>query len=795
VGYSVGIDLGTTYSTAAVCRAGKPEITSLGNRAASIPSVVCVREDGSVIVGDAAQRRAVTEPFRVAREFKRRVGDMVPIVLGGSPFSADALTARLLGAIVADVVGREGGDPDHATITHPANWGPFKTDLLQQAIHMAEVDRRCPTSLLTEPEAAAVHYATNERLPAGKVVAVYDLGGGTFDAAVLRRTPDGFEFLGPPEGIERLGGIDFDAGVLYHVNQALGGELDRLAVDDPAVVSALAQLSRDCTDAKEALSSDTEVTIPVALPGQHTEVRLTRAEFETMIRPSLFSSVDALERALRESDVEPADLHAVLLVGGSSRIPLVSQVVGDRLGVQVAVDAHPKHAVALGASLIAEHRARAGTAPAPPPAATAPPPPAATAPPPPPPPPAAAPPLPPPPPPPPPPATVPPPPLPEVTPVPAAAPAPPPPPPPPPPPGVGPEPPGPPGAPPGEPPPTPPEGPARRGLPLPTPVLILAGVGVLLVVVIVGVLVFGGGDDGGGQAGPTTTAAPTTEPPSTTEATTTTLGVVQRTPFALFETNRAGTPSIDELDLTNGATRPIVAGPGASSHPTLSTDGRRFAYVRSDTPDDVDTWELVVANTDGSNPRVLREVVNRNFRPSWSPDDAFMVVPLDVDGQVDLWRIDTENGQVQQITDTPDPEFDPDWSPDGQRLVYRRDVGGDAEIFVSDIDGSNATRLTNQPGYDSDPRWSPDGSLILFTRTFGAGNLEVCTMTPDGAGVVNLTNAPGNDQDAMWLRPDGGIVFSSDRDRDVEVYAMDIDGSNQRRLTNRAGFDGIPDGL
>jgi TolB protein len=127
--------------------------------------------------------------------------------------------------------------------------------------------------------------------------------------------------------------------------------------------------------------------------------------------------------------------------------------------------------------------------------------------------------------------------------------------------------------------------------------------------------------------------------------------------------------------------------------------------------------------------------------------------------------------------------------------VYRRDVGGDAEIFVSDIDGSNATRLTNQPGYDSDPRWSPDGSLILFTRTFGPGNLEVCTMTPDGGGVVNLTNAPGNDQDAMWLRPDGGIVFSSDRDRDVEVYAMDIDGSNQRRLTNRAGFDGIPDGL
>jgi Tol biopolymer transport system component/actin-like ATPase involved in cell morphogenesis len=743
VGYSVGIDLGTTYSTAAVCRAGKPEIVSLGNRAASIPSVVYVREDGSVLVGDAALRRTVTEPFRVAREFKRRVGDMVPIVLGGSPFSADALTARLLGAIVADVASREGGDPDHATITHPANWGPFKTDLLQQAIRMAEVDRRCPTSLLTEPEAAAVHYATNERLAAGRVVAVYDLGGGTFDAAVLRRTADGFEFLGPPEGIERLGGIDFDAGVVYHVNQALGGALDRLPPDDPAVMSAVAQLSRDCTDAKEALSSDTEVTIPVALPGQHTEVRLTRAEFETMIRPSLFSSVDALERALRESDVEPADLHAVLLVGGSSRIPLVSQVVGDRLGVPVAVDAHPKHAVALGAALIAEHRA--GGAPA------------------------------------------------AAAPAPAPLPPPPPPAPPPPAPDVGP---GPPPPPPGQPPPpTPPEGPTRGGLPVPLP-LLLAGVGFVLVLLVVAVQVFqGGGDD---DAGPTDTTTATTEQPpetETTEATTTTLDVVDRPPFALFETDRTGVQTIDEIDLATGATRPIIAGPGGSSHVTLSNDGRRLAYLRGDTLDNPETWELVVADTDGSNARVLREVVNRFYRPSWSPDDAAMVVPLAVDGQVDLWIIDSSTGEVAQITDTPDPEFDPDWSPDGQRLVYRRDVAGDPEIFVSNIDGSNATRLTNQPGYDSDPRWSPDGSLILFTRNFGPGNHEVCTMAPDGTNVVNLTNAAGNDQDAMWLRPGGGIVFSSDRDRDVEVYAMDNNGANPRRLTNRAGFDGVPDGL
>src|SRR5690606_28090011 len=141
----------------------------------------------------------------------------------------------------------------------------------------------------------------------------------------------GFEILGQPEGIERLGGIDFDAAVFNHVTKALGGKLDELDEDDPATIAAVARLREECVEAKEALSSDTDASIPVLLPNIATEVRLTRAELEAMVRPALHSTIEALRRALRSADVTPEQLHSVLLVGGSSRMPLVAQLVGAEL--------------------------------------------------------------------------------------------------------------------------------------------------------------------------------------------------------------------------------------------------------------------------------------------------------------------------------------------------------------------------------------------------------------------------------------------------------------------------------
>jgi actin-like ATPase involved in cell morphogenesis len=311
---------------------------------------VLVRSDQEILTGEAATRRAATEPDRVAREFKRRLGDSTPIFLGGAPFSPEALSARLLSAVVDEVAKQEGGPPDAAAVTYPANWGPFKRELLDNAIRQADLG---DAVTLTEPEAAAIYYASTERVEVGDAVAVYDLGGGTFDAAVLRKTESGWETLGRPEGIEHLGGIDFDAAVFAHVQRSLHGALESLNEDDQAAMAAVGRLRADCVAAKEALSADTDATIPVLLPGIQTEVRLTRAEFEDMIRPALEDTISALERSISSAGLNASDLKTVLLVGGSSRIPLVAQMVGAALGRPVAVDAHPKHAVALGAAIAA----------------------------------------------------------------------------------------------------------------------------------------------------------------------------------------------------------------------------------------------------------------------------------------------------------------------------------------------------------------------------------------------------------------------------------------------------------
>jgi molecular chaperone DnaK len=369
--YQLGIDLGTTYTAAAICRAnerspGGADVVTLGARSATVASVMYLADDGSVLVGEAAERRALTDPDRVVREFKRRIGDEIPLMIGGRPFQAHELGARMIRWVVDLVSEREGGPPRRIAVTHPASWGAHKKDLLGRALR----DVGLTVTFLAEPQAAAVSYASAERVDAGSTVAVYDLGGGTFDAAVVRKNNNGtFELLGQPEGIERLGGVDFDEVVFSHVRDSLGGQLDSLDPEDPNVLSAVARLRRECVEAKEALSSDTEATIPVLLPELRTQTRLVRSEFEAMIRPALEETIVALRRAVSSAGLRPDDLSAVLLVGGSSRIPLVSQLVSDELGRPVAVDADPKTAIAMGAALAISPQPAARPAPvaAPPP--------------------------------------------------------------------------------------------------------------------------------------------------------------------------------------------------------------------------------------------------------------------------------------------------------------------------------------------------------------------------------------------------------------------------------------------
>ncbi|HEX4247417.1 MAG TPA: Hsp70 family protein [Pseudonocardia sp.] len=353
--YNLGVDLGTTFVAAAVAQPNQVEMFTLGDRSVVAPAVVYRRDDGELVAGESASRRALSNPGRITREFKRRLGDPTPVTLGDRSYLVTELLATLLRDVLDKVTETEGAKPDRVVLTHPANWGGFRRGLFEEVPGMVGLT---DVSLITEPEGAAAHYAATRQLTEGEIVAVYDLGGGTFDATVLRSRPDGVEILGIPEGIERLGGVDFDEAILAHVNYSADGALDNLDRRDPQTLVALARLRQDCVLAKEALSLDTETIIPVFLPGRHFDVRLTRAEFEDMIRAPIESSISALTRTLRSADVAPGNLSGVLLVGGSSRIPLVAKMVTEALGKPTVVDTHPKYAVALGAAAVA--RAQAG---------------------------------------------------------------------------------------------------------------------------------------------------------------------------------------------------------------------------------------------------------------------------------------------------------------------------------------------------------------------------------------------------------------------------------------------------
>jgi len=354
-GYRLGVDLGTTFTSAAVGTGRQVDSVALGDAAPQIPSAVFLREDGTLLFGEVAVQRGVTEPGRLAREFKRRLGDTTALMIGGTPMSAHALTGHLLRHILDLASERQGSAPATVVLTHPANWGSFRLELLEQAARVAGLGA---VELLPEPAAAAAHFASLNRLDTGDVAGVYDLGGGTFDAAVVRRTAQGFEVLGEPQGLEQVGGVDVDAAVLAHVVAAAGLDADSFDPDDELAVLALDRLRRDCTRAKVALSSDSQAVVPVDVPGSRTSVRITRGELEEAVRPALLDTVAAFRRALTSAGVASGELAAVVLVGGSARIPLVKELLTADLRRPVVLSPQPKQSVALGAALLG---ARAAT--------------------------------------------------------------------------------------------------------------------------------------------------------------------------------------------------------------------------------------------------------------------------------------------------------------------------------------------------------------------------------------------------------------------------------------------------
>lgn len=345
----LGVDLGTTSCAAGAVSDDRVETLHLGASASAVPSAVYA-SDGSFAVGEQAMALGAAHPERLALEFKRQIGGATPLSVGDRFLSAEELQAVLGSWVYRRACELQGGPPERAMFTFPAFWGGYRRDRFSAVVHEI-VGPTTPVDLVTEPEAAAVYYATRDRLPTGAVVAVYDLGGGTFDASVLRKTDQGFELLGRPAGDDELGGSDLDRALLAHVVAAAGLEWNGLDRTDAQVGRGLQQLRRDVTLAKELLSTELTADVPVALPGTVTTVRVTRREFEELATPLVARTVAVVEQALSYANTPAASLRSILLVGGASRMPLVAERLAQRFPAPLALDSHPKFAVSLGAAI------------------------------------------------------------------------------------------------------------------------------------------------------------------------------------------------------------------------------------------------------------------------------------------------------------------------------------------------------------------------------------------------------------------------------------------------------------
>ncbi|MFL6121561.1 Hsp70 family protein [Actinophytocola sp.] len=345
--YALGVDLGTARTTAAVSRNhrdswSEPEVIPLdpADERPGVASVLYLTSDNAVEVGEAAARRAATEPERVTRDLLERIGDEVPLALGDQHYPAETLAAALVAWVVDRVEEHEGSPASQLVVTHPVGWGSHRRAVLQAALRDLDLPE---LTLLPRPVAAAEAYAAAERLEVGQEIAVYSLGASRFEAAVLRRGAFGFELGAHADSADVLGGALFDDLVTEHAAADLG-EL-------PSDPNGMAALRAACAEAKERLSTAVAVTIPTPPGSKKATVLLNRTDFDTMIRPVVEETVRILQRAIRSSGSAPDALRAVVLVGGSGHVPLITELVTAAVRVRVVAAEDPTTAIARGAAL------------------------------------------------------------------------------------------------------------------------------------------------------------------------------------------------------------------------------------------------------------------------------------------------------------------------------------------------------------------------------------------------------------------------------------------------------------
>ena len=369
----LAVDLGTSNTVAGLALDGRPPRLVTIDGSPLLPSSVFLAADGTLLVGRDADRQSRVDPSRYEPNPKRRI-DEDTLLLGTSVVPVTTVLAGVLRRVDAEVRRQLGGAPDQIRLTHPAGWGRRRQQVLVTAARQAGLAEH--PVLVPEPVAAATHFATlsDGGLPDGQALAVYDLGGGTFDVAVVRRRGTGYEVLAEA-GLADLGGVDFDHAVLEHIGASHAERVDARAWAalrapvDAAGRRAAGALAADVRDGKEALSRYPRVDI--ALPPPFADLHLTRTEFEELIRPNLSRSIDVLRRTVAEAGLTSDRLAGVYLVGGSSRIPLVARMIQQALGVTPTALDQPETSVVTGALQLTVGPP-AGTTPAGPPSVRSP---------------------------------------------------------------------------------------------------------------------------------------------------------------------------------------------------------------------------------------------------------------------------------------------------------------------------------------------------------------------------------------------------------------------------------------
>lgn len=349
----LGLDIGTSFCVAAH-REGdqRAEVMEIGGQR-RVPSIIAVDDRGAVVVGQAATSLALANPSHAVRAPKTRMGDPSPIVIGGRRYDVTDLVAALLHHLYEAALAHHGGRaPVQVRLTHPAGWGRMRVDQLRAAAQRAGL---AEPMMVVEPVAAAVAYAADVALAPGSHVAVYDLGGGTFDTAVVQAQAAGFTVVGRPVGEDRLGGELFDELLANYVGERLDPQhWEALQISDALRwQQAAAALRTEARRAKEALSTHDYTEMLVALPDGLVQQRITRHELEALMEPSIQQSVDRLGQVVADAGLCPEQLAAICLTGGASHAPLVERAVAAAFpGVPIRRRGDPKAAVAIGAAAL-----------------------------------------------------------------------------------------------------------------------------------------------------------------------------------------------------------------------------------------------------------------------------------------------------------------------------------------------------------------------------------------------------------------------------------------------------------